>query len=263
MKGIICYYSGSGNTKLAISYINKQIPSCEFELFNIMNNETPDFSKFNIVGFATFADFWSAPQLMHTFFNGIEQQKGKPAFVFNTYGFISGKTLKSLSDLAKNKGFNVISGCSLHTPENFPPMRKRNMAFDHAPKPKEFEQFNKFIDFLSDQISSIIAGDTPRSVPIKTGIMGIIFPKFSRKQSKKDFGIQNVKNDICTECGKCKKVCPYDAIKLSPKPVFDHEKCFGCWACYNHCPSQAIFTPKFNGNYQYPKPINELVEKLK
>lgn len=57
MKGIICYYSGSGNTKLAMKYLSKKIPNVEFELLDIVNSETPDFSNYDVAGFATFTDF--------------------------------------------------------------------------------------------------------------------------------------------------------------------------------------------------------------
>jgi Fe-S-cluster-containing hydrogenase component 2 len=38
--------------------------------------------------------------------------------------------------------------------------------------------------------------------------------------------------------------------------------CCGCWACYNHCPRKAIYTPKMRGAGQYPKPLAELKKKL-
>ena len=45
MKGIICYYSGSGNTKLAANCIKKKIKNADFELCDIVKNDTPDLSK--------------------------------------------------------------------------------------------------------------------------------------------------------------------------------------------------------------------------
>jgi len=262
MKGIICYYSGSGNTKLALEYLIKKITNTDFELHNIVKNEVPDFSKFDVAGFATFADFGGPAQLMYSFFDKVKKQNNKHAFVFNTFGFLSVRTKSELGNLAKSRGFNVLSGFSLHTPENYPPMRSRNMAFDKAPKPKELNNFDNYIKLLDTQLSEIRSGKTPRSKKLNTGIMGVIFPKFPRTQSKKDFGIQNVDESLCIECGKCKEVCPYEAIKLNPNPIFDHNKCHGCWACYNHCPTKAIYTPKFNGIYHYAKPNTEMQRKL-
>jgi ferredoxin len=71
-----------------------------------------------------------------------------------------------------------------------------------------------------------------------------------------------VDESLCIECGVCEKRCPYGAIELAPKPVFDENKCNACWACYNHCPKQAIYTRRYRGVGHYPKPIDQLKEKL-
>lgn len=262
MKGIICYYSGSGNTKLICESIKSQISGIEFDLCDIVKDGKPDFTRYDVVGFATFTDFLGAPHLMYSFFEEVAKQSGRYAFVLNTYGFVSGVTLKVLAKLAESRGFSVISGHSLHTPENYPPMRKRNKAFDHAPVPKEHAKFNDFIVQLKNQIGAIQAGAAPEIALVRIGLLNSILPRMSRTQAKKDFGIQQVDEEKCTACGICKRVCPYGAIELGPKPVFDHKRCSGCWACYNHCPTQAIFTPKFKGEFQYAKPVAELKSKF-
>jgi len=262
MKGIICYYSGSGNTKLACEYIKRNIKSVGFELYNIVKSEIPDLGEYDVVGFATFTDFGGAPQYFHSFFDKMKSQPGKLAFVFNTYGFLSGNTLKSLAELAEGKKFKVFSGYSLHTPENYPPQRVRKMAFDNSPNPKELKRFEKFISRLDELIGTIREGDLTTLDKVRNGKMSILFPKMKRTQAKKDFGEQNVDEVLCNECGICKKVCPYEAIELTPKPVFNHSKCNGCWACYNHCPEKAIYTKKYKGKGHYPKPNQQLIEKL-
>jgi heterodisulfide reductase subunit A-like polyferredoxin len=76
-------------------------------------------------------------------------------------------------------------------------------------------------------------------------------------------GLKYVDAELCKECHTCEKLCPYKAIKLNPKPVFDMTRCYGCWSCYNHCPNKAIYTRKYRGAGQYPKPIEQLKNKLK
>lgn len=262
MKGIICYYSGSGNTRLAANYIKEHIRNADLELYDIVRTAMPDLSEIDIVGFATFTDFWGVPPYIHTFFEEMNPYPGKPAFVFNTFGAVSGKTLKHLANLARHKEFNVLAGHSLHTPENYPPMRRRGMAADDAPNPKEFDAFNAFITKLDRIFENIKEEKPPTHEPINLGFWNGILPAFPRTKSKKDFGEQNVDEEKCIQCDTCEQICPYEAVKLSPFPVFDHTICKGCWACYNHCPEQAIFTNKFKGEHQYPKPNEMLVNKL-
>ncbi|OQY38809.1 MAG: hypothetical protein B6226_03040, partial [Candidatus Cloacimonetes bacterium 4572_65] len=197
MKGIICYYSGSGNTKLAIEYLAKKIKATNFELFDITKGNIPNIQKYSIVGFATWADYGGAPQLMYNFINKIAKQKEKPAFLFNTFGFISGKIITDLAELVTYKGFSVISGFSLHTPENFPPLRKLRMTFDNYPKLSEIKTFDTYIETLNSQMEAISSGKKPRIVKLYSSLIDSIFPKKPRTSAKKDFGIQNVNADLC------------------------------------------------------------------
>jgi ferredoxin/flavodoxin len=262
MNGIICYYSGTGNTKLAMEYLNRKIRNMDFELYDITKDDIPDFNKYDTVGFATFADYLKPSQLIYDFFDKVRTQVNIPAFVFNTYGGMTGSTLKDLAILAESKGFNVLSGFSLHMPQNYPPMIKKNMSFANAPNSKELSGLNNFIINLENQIKDVLSGIKAEPLKITDGSM-ISFPqKFPRRESKKIFGMQDVNENLCAECGLCQEVCPYDAIDMLPKPEFDHDKCFGCWACYNHCPEKAIYTKKFKGEYQYKEPARELLEKL-
>ncbi|OHD18244.1 MAG: hypothetical protein A2086_10650 [Spirochaetes bacterium GWD1_27_9] len=263
MKGIIFYYSGSGNTKLACEYIKKNIKNVNFDLYDIVKTDIPDISLYDVFGFATFTDFWGVPQYYYNFIEKIQQVSNKYAFVFNTYGMLSGKTLKTLANLVKEKKFKILLGFSLHMPENYPPIRKSGINTDKYPLKKEMNKFDNFIKKLDNQLDLLISNKTIKQGIIKIGFLNSLLPNLARTQAKKDIGILYVNNSLCNECGICVNICPYEAISLSPKAVFDNSKCFGCWACYNHCTQKAIYTKKFSGECQYPQPLNELVLKLK
>lgn len=263
MKGIICYCSGSGNTQLACRYIADKLKNIEFDLFNIITEVNPALEKYDVVGFATFTNFWGVPYILQTFIENLPQQDNTPAFVLNTYGFISGKTLLILDKLVTEKGFSVITGHSLHTPESYPPMIVRGMSNEQAPNEKEMKNFNKYISGLDQLIYELNRGNELRRVKIRPGLLNSLLPAFSITKARDDMGEKYVDESLCTECGVCENLCPYKAIKCSPKPVFDMGKCYGCWTCYNHCPGRAIYTAKYRGVGHYPQPISQLKEKLK
>ena len=158
LKGIICYYSGSGNTKLACQYIATNIKSVEFKLFNIVKEDIPDFASYDIAGFACFTDFVEPPYLIRTFLDKLKRQTGKPAFVFNTYGFISGKTRITLDKWVTAKGFKVLAGHSLHTPESYPAMIVGGRGNEQAPNEKELKEFNRFISRLEESFNLLRHG---------------------------------------------------------------------------------------------------------
>ena len=195
---------------------------------------------------------------MQKFIQELPQQKNKAAFVFNTYGFMSGKTQGALDKWISAKGFLPVIGHKLHVPENYPPMILRGKGAENAPNTEELEEFKGFISELENIITDIKDGKELKKGKIKSGLM-----MFGRTKARKDMGEKFVDEKLCTECGTCEKLCPYNAIILDPKPIFDMTKCYGCWSCYNHCPTKAIYTKKFRDIAHYPKPNKQLKEKLK
>lgn len=56
--------------------------------------------------------------------------------------------------------------------------------------------------------------------------------------------------NACIGCGKCQKVCKFDAIVLENNLAYiDPEKCKACGMCFNECPTGAI-----HASFDVPKP---------
>ncbi len=72
-----------------------------------------------------------------------------------------------------------------------------------------------------------------------------------------------INQELCIECGRCKEVCPFNAVSEVKRPcvracsvgavqmdenrkaVIDHEKCISCGACIYQCPFGAIVDKSF------------------
>ena len=260
MKGALIYYSNTGNTKLACEYIKKHLNNIELELIDLKRDKPLDLSQYDLVGFAAWADYFGPSQLINEYLTHLPKQQGKPAFVFNTFGSIYGGTLKGLRDGAARAGFKVVFAFALHTPENIPAIISKGITSGGAPNQKELENFRTAIKELDSICRDISAGKAVKS-RVHFGPIDYL-NLFPRTKARKEMGEKFVDRDLCTKCGTCKSVCGYSAIELSPYPVFDQKKCYGCWACYNKCPQKAIYTKKFRGKWHYPKPNEELEKKL-
>jgi ferredoxin/flavodoxin len=263
MNGLICYFSTTGNTLLACSYIAQEIRSTDFELLDIAKGSMPDFNSYQVVGFATFTASLGPPVLVQDFIKSLPQQDQKPAFIFNTYANFSGLTLKVMGDLLTEKGFKIIASHSMHTPENYPPYIVNGITRANAPGHRELKRFKSFIDRCRRLLADLSDGKAIPKAKIRIGWFNRILPVLRRKSSQNKMGMKFVDPELCTECGICRESCPYRAIRLEPKPVFDNEKCRGCWSCYNHCPVKAIYTEKLKGIGHYPKPNELFRNKLK
>ena len=263
VKGAICYYSGSGNTALACRYLAAKMELIEFDLVDITEAEAVDTGAYDVIGFAAFTDFFGPSQVFLDFVDRLPHQDGKLAFILSTHGFISGKTLRAMESAVTSRGFRVVAGHALHTPESYPPMIVRGRGNEQAPNPKEQSAFDAFISELRRRLLNSQPALSGAGTRVRIGFLNSLMPSRPRTSARKDMGGKFVDEELCTECGICEKGCPYGAIRLDPRPVFDMDKCYGCWSCYNHCPEKAIYTKKFRGVGHYPRPIDLLKEKLR
>lgn len=87
-----------------------------------------------------------------------------------------------------------------------------------------------------------------------------------------DVLIPQVDMDLCTGCGRCEKMCQYNAIVLiKGKPLVLPELCHSCGGCYLVCPEKAIKEVKrsvgtvevgVNGNLHYAGGILNIGEHM-
>ena len=49
-----------------------------------------------------------------------------------------------------------------------------------------------------------------------------------------------IDQEKCVKCGKCKLICPHDAIIELDKYKVKKERCLGCTQCAKQCPKNAI-----------------------
>lgn len=261
MKGLILYFTLTGNTKQVIVNLNKRVRTVDFELNDIMNEARPNFEDYDVIGFATFTDHLEPPKFMRDYVDSMPMLDGKYAFVLNTYGSLNGPTLKKMKKMVESKGLKVLSGHSLHTPQNYPPMIKRGVTSTNAPSKKELDNYHVFLEFLEKQLLDIKSGNGVNLMRVKGEILSLPI-NLSDDYTKKEMGMQTVNEEKCISCGKCSRVCPYKAVGMDKYPTFDHKKCLGCWACYNHCPKKAIETKDFKGDIFYNGPSELFKSKL-
>jgi flavodoxin len=78
MRGVICYYSGSGNTRLACRYLAARLGS-DFDLVDVIKEPAVDVTPYGVVGLAASTDFWGMPRYFETFLSKLPAQVGKPS----------------------------------------------------------------------------------------------------------------------------------------------------------------------------------------
>jgi ferredoxin/flavodoxin len=254
-RGLICYYSATGNTRMACEYVAAALgPQCD--LVDVVQQPDIDPAGYDFVGLAVPTDFGGMPHSFETFLDALPDQACKPAFVLNTYGFMSGRTILDLAEHAGARGFSVLAAHSLHMPENYPPMIKLGLGMATQPKPAVMTRFDAFMGELAAELATADRAEAGAQIrrPLRFGLMTTLATRQPRTSARADMGEKFVDSALCTECGTCAKRCPYGAIALDPTPVWDMTACWGCWRCYNQCPQHAIYTSKFRGGPYYTHP---------
>ncbi len=85
----------------------------------------------------------------------------------------------------------------------------------------EFDLFDIMAGSIPDLEKCDVVGRELKRKNIFPGFINSLMPAFSVTKARDDMGAKYVDEALCTECGLWGKLCPYEAIKCSLKPVFD------------------------------------------
>jgi len=232
-------------------------------LWDMTKEVYPKIEKYDLVGFASPVEFFGLPKFVYDWFRDLPLlKKPKYAFLLLTFGNIAGTSLLQLRTLVQGKGFRVIAGHVIHMPDNFPISRVKGFTASTSPNKQEFSRFQLFVRILKELIDSMKDDHEILEASFKLSLMSYFFNIPDRYAAKRSMGFKFVDEKACNQCSLCAKECPYDAIEMQKSPIFFEELCYGCWRCYNICPTKAIFTNKLKQKGHYPGPGQALIEKF-
>lgn len=140
----------------------------------------------------------------------------------------SGVLLASTSPVAIDLGFCQLIGLD---PGEVPTLRRCNQL---NWGPKTFDEL-EFVGTTADD-ARISGFQVPRPPPIS------LIPEFIIKFVRRMIWAgPALVPDTCIKCGRCKQICPADAIKISAYGAeFNRESCISCFCCMEVCPVEAI-----------------------
>jgi ferredoxin len=260
----IVYCSTTGNTKLACEYLARRIPQVEFDLYDIRDLSSFLPERYTFVGFATYVDFFSIPKAFELALDRINAPPGKEAFILLSWAAFQGNGLNAMKKAVEDRGFKVMIGHALRTPENYPPMRKRGFTKDdEQPTEKDMNEYRQFIRDLGDMIVTKELKGSVEPRKVSSGFFNSFFRRKVRSDRQKNMGRKVHDKETCKKCGICLNSCAYGAISMNGYPVFDETKCHACFACYNNCPVKAITAEKFGStDHQYRGPTEDLKKRM-
>ena len=246
MKIAIFYFSGTGNTgKVAAKYKeNFEELGNECALFELPLNETPDLSKFDLVGFGYPIHSFNAPQIMLEFAKSLpkkgQNEKKQRAFILKT----SGEPVK-MSRVSSLKLIKILKKRGIEVKNEYQYVMPYNMIFRHTDH-AAFVMWETAKKLVPVDCADILNGVERRE---KKMFMGGFLAWFLRCEhwGAHVIGVGYRATKDCIGCGMCAKNCPAGNIKMkNGKPKFGG-KCYICARCSFHCPKDCIKIGLLNG----------------
>jgi ferredoxin/flavodoxin len=251
MKGIVIYFSQTGNTKRVAEAIYGGMKSAgvETEITPISTGlgwrqtflRDTDFNKitdYDLIALGTFVAHWGAPDNVAILEESLPDLSGKHCFLFATHGMARAQVFAQMAEKLRCKGLTVIGYKSWY-----------GTCYIHwIPKPY-------FSDGHPDEIDLKEAADygkemVARSWSISRGKPGLI-PEIppSVKMNPPSTAVKltyDKKKCNHPKCRLCMDYCPMGVIDLSVTPiVLQGEGCIDCHFCEKLCPTGAI-----DGNWE-------------
>ena len=253
---MIFYFSGTGNTR----WIVQQLAEATGEELRFIPDEMKkDVMRYELkdgerLGFCFPTHGWQPPRIVREFIQKAKFIKTNTdctdktdvntntdcifVWALTTCGDNMGKAMDILNRELAKKGLQAETLFSVIMPESYvclPFMYTDTENREHEKIEQARQQTQHIARIIRDRQRGIVEleqGATPR---LFSYVIGQYFNK--RMITDRKF---TVDEDVCTRCGKCRKVCPVDNITGTPPEWLHKGRCTCCLACYHYCPVHAI-----------------------
>lgn len=238
MKGILFYFSGTGNTKWVADKFKERFNfyGNQLDLINIEKDPSYDLSgyDFMIIGTSIYAG--CGPKVMDEFIDNIRiNDSNMRCILYSTQGAKTCAATSIYGDILKSKGYDVFIKAMIQMPNNY---------YFSRQKQADNVQNNAVLESASEKIKELTSDFIQNnSVNESTGKIGSWLGKFSGKLFKKwlpKISENLTSTDECTKCGYCFNNCPAGNITFENGRAVFHSKCIMCLRCIHGCHVNAI-----------------------
>lgn len=238
MKGILFYFSGTGNTKWIADRFKERFNfyGSKLDLINIEKEPSYDLTEYDFMMIGTSIYAGCGPKIMDEFINNVPINNNKmKCILYSTQG---GKTCAATSiygDILKDKGYDVLIKAMIQMPNNYYFLRHKqadssqnSIILDNASK--------KIKELTSDFIQNNSIDESTMGIGSWLGkLSGKFFKRWLPKMSE-----NLTSTDECIKCKYCFNNCPADNITFENGKAVFHSKCIMCLRCIHGCPVNAI-----------------------
>jgi len=262
VKGIIVYFSQTGNTKKIAQAVQRGmervLDQCDMaKLIKGLEVNPYDLRKYDVIGLGS-AIIWGPPENVRTFIDSMPPSlKGKHIFAFTTHGTYPHDFLPRVARLLTRKGLVVIGTNDWFGSAILPSFPKPYFTDGH-PDDVDLKEAEDFGREMAERSRRIYAGETELIPPLPELFRPLPkWPPILTGKSGEQFKYHKEKCNY-PKCTLCIDNCPWDAIDLSaPQPYICRNGGVCTW-CEKICPTGAI---EFNYESRVPE-HREMIKTL-
>jgi len=250
MKGIVVYYSGTGNNyKIARAIHRGMKKVIECDVGSTEEVDPRGMGKYDLIGIGSPIWYFREVAAVRRFVHYMPDMKGKLAFVFSVHGTMPSGIFRSMIPPIQRKGLTIIGWndwfggnfYTLHGPKPYP--------LDGHPDAIDIKEAEDWGREMAQHAQRIYAGEKnlipeiphgPQADPMfqPHGVM-TFFPGAGKAHRK-----INMAKCKYPECTLCVDNCDAKAINFSVNPpAFNLNTCLNCCLCDRMCPESAIEIP--------------------
>lgn len=241
-KTAICYFSGTGNTRMVSELLAKEIVKTQGNLTILRNIEEmlsemkgPIHMDADLIGIAYPIYGFGTPEIIKQFVDQLEPIKDRKVFILMTgadFIRINHNATASIKRKLRLKGYDIIYERIIAMGSNW------LMAYDDKMIRLLYQAAQRKVVHMNMELQNDIRRNYEPNFAIRSVAPMINFCE--EKMGAKIFGRFLRANDQCNRCGRCMKHCPSHNISFNNEQIKFGSKCYMCMRCIYSCPEKAI-----------------------
>lgn len=259
-KVLICYFSGTGNTKKVVDEYARQfeISGVAVDIINIEETagDIINPEEYDALGMAYPVWAFNAPGIVLNFAKKLQKlSEPKRAFILKT----SGEPVK-LNNASSLKLIKILKKRKYTVTNEYHYVMPYNIIFRHSDG-MAYRMWNEAKKIIPLDCKEFLDGanSKPKFVPFGRLLAGIFrIQEWGGRFNGKRYRVY----DTCVKCNKCVNCCPVKNITVSESEIKFGKNCLMCMRCAFECPKNAIKIGLFekwkvNGAYSFEPPEKE------